>query len=212
MWAFRNDSSSVKLIFFTGRPSNAVLLARVLRERDLNADLVLADLEGKPESASLMTLMLLRWTAEFCPSAPFLVKITDEGRVSGRFLEGAYNLNVELSSQFDLFGSFVSLRGEPCSEPPPYHSTRRCPDQGGFLSGCAYMLARRVVRPLLRASVAQPPVLPEDVYVTGILAETIGARRAEMTNFEGCYFSFVKAMPFKPQNMHYWFRDRFLII
>ncbi|XP_070392939.1 beta-1,3-galactosyltransferase 4-like isoform X2 [Dermacentor albipictus] len=212
LWHIRNASSSVKLIFFSGRPKNPALLARLKHERDSNADLVLSDLDGVPESASLATLVLLRWVAEFCSTAPFVIKITDEGRVNARFLQASYDLNVKLSEEFDMFGSFVSLRGEACSEPPTQHSVRRCPDRDGFLSGCAYMLTRRVVRPLLKASATHPPVLPEDVYVTGTLAEAIGARRGEMVSFEGCYYSYVKAMPFMPQSAHYWLRDRMRIL
>lgn len=211
LWYIRNASSSVKLIFFTGRPKNPALLARVKTERDSNADLVLSDFDGVPESASLATLVLLRWVAEFCTAAPFVIKITDRGRVNARFLQASYDLNVKLAEEFDMFGSFVSLRGEACSEPAAQHSVRRCPDHDGFLSGCAYMLTRRVVRPLLKASGAHPPVLPEDVYMTGTLAEAIGARRGEAASFEGCYYSYVKPMPFVPQSAYYWLRDRMRI-
>ncbi|KAH7950905.1 uncharacterized protein LOC119395144 [Rhipicephalus sanguineus] len=211
LWYTRNASSSVKLIFFTGRPSNLSLLAHVERERDSNADMVLGNYMGIPETASLATLVLLRWVDEFCTAAPFVIKITDQGRVNARFLQASYELNVKLAEELDMFGSFVSLHGDPCSEPPAQHSVRRCPDHGGFLSGCAYMLTRRVVRPLLRASDTHPPVLPEDVYVTGTLAEAIGARRGEPASFEGCYYSYVKAMSFVPQSAYYWLRDRLLI-
>ncbi|KAH6929519.1 hypothetical protein HPB50_001851 [Hyalomma asiaticum] len=208
LWHTRNASSSVKLIFFTGRPENSSLLAIVERERDSNADLVLGNYSGVPESASLATLMLLRWVAEFCPAASFVIKTTDEGHVNPRFLKTSYEFNVKLAEDFDMLGSFVSLHGEPCSEPPPQHSVRRCPDHDGFLSGCAYMLTSRIVRPLLKASATHPPVLPEDVYVTGTLAEAIGARRGEPASFEGCYYSYVKTMSFTPKNALYWLRDR----
>ncbi|XP_075748087.1 beta-1,3-galactosyltransferase 4-like [Rhipicephalus microplus] len=211
LWYTRNASSSVKLIFFVGRPSNLSLLAHVEYERHLQADIVLGSYSGVPESASLATLVMLRWVAEFCTGAPFVIKITDEGRVNARFLQVAYDLNVKLADEFDMLGSFVSLRGEACGEPPVQHSARRCPDHGGFLSGCAYMLAQRIVRPLLRASEMHPPVLPEDVYVTGTLAEAIGAKRGEPANFEGCYYSYVKSMSFVPRTAYYWLRDRLLI-
>ncbi|KAL1415798.1 hypothetical protein MTO96_006577 [Rhipicephalus appendiculatus] len=118
LWYTRNASSSVKLIFFTGRPSNLSLLAHLERERHLHADIVLGNYSGVPESAPLATLVLLRWVAEFCTAAPFVIKITDQGRVNARFLQASYELNVKLADEFDMLGSFVSLHGEACSEPP----------------------------------------------------------------------------------------------
>ncbi|CAN7941026.1 unnamed protein product, partial [Ixodes hexagonus] len=208
LWTLRNESSKIKFLFFLGRPVDPVLADHVNEEVGTSEDLVIADFDGTSENSTLTSLMILHWTMKFCRGTKFLVKIDDSGRVNTQLLKTSREFFEKLSMDFDMFGSFVSLDGEPCLESQRETTVGDCPGRG-YLSGCAYMVANRMVEPLLKAARGHETVPPEDLFVTDVLARDAGARRADVAYFDGCYLTYPKRPTVWQQGPLQWLKDRF---
>ncbi|CAN8025868.1 unnamed protein product [Ixodes persulcatus] len=208
LWTLHNSNSTIKLVFFLGRPIEPALIEHINEEIRTTDDLVIGNFDGTPENLTLSALMMLQWVVRFCGKAKFVIKVGDSGRVSLKLLRKSLEFFKELSTDFDMFGNYVSLDGEPCLESQREMSIGTCPGRG-YLSGCAYMVVDRMVGPLLKAARGRDTVPPEDVFVTGVLARDAGARRADVAHFDGCYLTFPKRPTVWQQGLLPWLRDRF---
>ncbi|XP_075749207.1 beta-1,3-galactosyltransferase 5 [Rhipicephalus microplus] len=191
----QTSSKGILLLFFLGLPQSLRHRAKLRSEIHRYGDIVVGDYYATPENATLTSLMIFRWTSQFCRQARFLVKVNDGAHVNYRFLQDSYDFFVGHSMDYEMFGSFVSLGARPCQEPTDDNfAIRNCSGVLGYLVGCAYVLTADVVEPLLYASATEqsPPTPPEDLYVTGTLADSVYARRAELAHFEGCYVTYTK--------------------
>ncbi|KAH9369217.1 hypothetical protein HPB48_016932 [Haemaphysalis longicornis] len=209
---YRLYAAGARLIFFLGKPRKLRLRAMITMEIMNFGDIVVGDYDATPENATLTSLMILKWKTEFCPEAKFLVKVDDQGNVNYKFLRDYYDFFLRQSSDFEMFGSFVPLGGQPCQEPPLDSDVRNCTGIRGYLVGCAYLLTYDVVSPLLFAAAAEhAPTPPEDLYVTGTLGDSVNARKADLVNFEGCYVGYAKVAAVGEQGLFYWLMDNFLV-
>ncbi|XP_064463719.1 lactosylceramide 1,3-N-acetyl-beta-D-glucosaminyltransferase-like [Ornithodoros turicata] len=177
---------TTRLIFFMGLPANGEYPMDRIHEEAAYGDIVLGNFSGALGNATMVSIMILKWTDTFCSNAQFIVRLSDSGRTSARALRSMYEFLRTYSRVFDLFGSVVNLDGQPC-EVLSNGELRYCPGPG-YLTGCVYIMTGRAVRPLYEAVVRNPvvPVVPE-LYVTYLLAESAGARRADILRVRGCY-------------------------
>lgn len=207
---WRPSGRTALLLFFLGMPRSPREKDKLRSEIARYGDIVVGDYDATPENATLTSLMILKWTSRFCREARFLVKVDDGAHVDYRFLRESYDFFAKQSSDYEMFGSFVPLGARPCQEPPGDSNViRNCSDSRGYLVGCAYVLTADVVEPLLYAAVTEhaPPTPPEDLYVTGTLADSVSARRAEVAHFEGCYVTYAKKARIWQGGPLYWLRD-----
>ncbi|XP_037517945.1 UDP-GalNAc:beta-1,3-N-acetylgalactosaminyltransferase 1-like [Rhipicephalus sanguineus] len=211
----RPSSKGMLLLFFLGMPRSRRQKAKLRSEIARYGDIVVGDYYATPENSTLTSLMIFRWTSKFCRRVRFLVKANDGAHVDYRFLRDSYDFFVDHSMDYEMFGSFVSLGARTCQEPADDSvALRNCSGVLGYLVGCAYVLTADVVEPLLYASATEqsPPTPPEDLYVTGTLADSVSARRAEVAHFEGCYVAYAKKARIWQGGPLYWLRDHILAL
>ncbi|XP_075549204.1 beta-1,3-galactosyltransferase 4-like [Dermacentor variabilis] len=207
---WRQSGRTALLLFFLGTPRSPRMKDKLRSEIVRYGDIVVGDYDATPGNATLTSLMILQWTSRFCREARFLLKVDDGAHVDYRFLRDWYDFFAKQSLDYEMFGSFVSLGARPCQEPPgDTNVIRNCSGSRGYLVGCAYLLTADVVEPLLYAAATEhaPPTPPEDLYVTGTLADSVSARRAEVAHFEGCYVTYAKKATLWQGGPLYWLRD-----
>lgn len=181
-------NSTVRRIFFMGRPNDSYAMERLNEEHGTHRDLVIGDFSSTPENATLVSIMVLKWVMTFCPNAEFTVKLSTSGRVNMRSLRLSYRLFKELQPDYELFGTVVPLDGQACIQTLGDRTLSYCLGPG-YLAGCVYVMTHDAVRPMFYA-VADNPIFPrEELYVTYFLAQSIGARKADVTTFNGCYLN-----------------------
>lgn len=183
-------NASIRHVFFMGRPDGRYPMGRISEEVDTHGDIVMGDFPGTLDNATLVSVMILKWTITFCPNADFIVKLSTNGRVNPRALLSSYDVFRDFHMEYDLYGTVVPLDGQPC-QPMLGGILSYCPGMG-YLVGCAYIITQQLVRPMFYA-VAENTIIPsEDIYMTYLLAESVGARRMDVVLINGCYFSYGK--------------------
>ncbi|XP_064469359.1 UDP-GalNAc:beta-1,3-N-acetylgalactosaminyltransferase 1-like [Ornithodoros turicata] len=177
---------TIRRIFFMGVPANNEPLLGQILDESKRGDVVIGNFTATPANATLVSVMILKWTVEFCPNAQFIVRLSDSGRTDAKALRSTYRLLKKYSSEFDFFGSLVTLDGQAC-DVLSGGELKYCAGPG-YLTGCVYVMTGHIVRSLYSAAVHHPvfPVAHE-LYVTYLLADSVGARRVDFVHVHGCY-------------------------
>ena len=170
-----------RIVFILGNVVATDYEANVRRESKLYRDLVSADFVDTYRNLTLKSLAGLHWAGRFCPGARYLLKTDDDVYFNVSKLLKWLDTAVD---QTGIVGranveSKVSRKGlwkvdETIYSAPVYPS---------YCSGAAYLLTSTMAARLFNAS-RRVPLLPiEDVYVTGLLAKSIGVRCTNNVNF-----------------------------
>ncbi|XP_064469360.1 beta-1,3-galactosyltransferase 1-like [Ornithodoros turicata] len=183
---FLLPNATVRRLFFMGRPNHRYPMEELHEEQSYFQDIVLGDFSGTPENATLVSVMILKWVMTYCRNAKFVIKLSNDGRLSAESLRLSYGTFKKYSAHYQLLGNLVSLNGQTCTQPSEDSEAPTDCSGAGYLTGCVYLMTQEVVRPMFYA-VAKNPIIPaEDLYMTYILAESVGARKADVTVFHGC--------------------------
>ncbi|KAL1479587.1 hypothetical protein MTO96_051735 [Rhipicephalus appendiculatus] len=172
-----------KVVFMLGRPRSDIVQDRILRENATHDDIVQGNFVDSYKNLTLKSLMMLRWAHHFCPNASYLLKIDDD------VLLNVWDFAVTLC-RLSANKQQRTIWGRVCSRSKPMRRRKgryrkwyvprwmypkaTYPD---YVNGPAYLISGDSVSVLLRSASAVPYFFIEDVYVTGLVAETAGIRR-----------------------------------
>ena len=77
-WANPFYFNKTKIVFILGNSANESLNQMIRDESEKHGDIVQVDFLDTYANLTLKTIQLLRWTAEYCTNAPFVLKIDDD--------------------------------------------------------------------------------------------------------------------------------------
>lgn len=178
----------VRLVFVLGISTDPAVMRGPLHESDVYRDVLVGSFIDNYRNLTLKSLFGLGWVRRYCPVASYVLKTDDDtyfnlqaliellpGIADGRQQGGLLgSLNVDAPVQRHGLWAVSSSVYAPHTYPP-------------YCSGCAYVLGSRDVPSLLRAAERRPLLPMEDVYVTGILAKTVGLTCGHQPRFPFWY-------------------------
>ncbi|GMR34767.1 hypothetical protein PMAYCL1PPCAC_04962, partial [Pristionchus mayeri] len=175
------------LFFFTGRPSNPIEEKNLLEESAAFKDIVVGDFVDSYTNMTIKALFWMRFFSTHCSSTTTVVKLDDDVTINLRALshrltslpsDAIYGVRwtKQPVRRFNTSKWYVPYSLYPFEHFPPY------------VSGSSYILDTRSIQRMLgRVKYHGKYMHIDDVYTTGILANSAGIRvidRAKWWNFD----------------------------
>ena len=132
-------------------------------------------------------MSMLRWTHRFCPGVRLLFKADDDMFIRIDNLLKYYEANAK-NLRGKIFGDLI-IGAKPIRHKSSKWSISAKEFNGTrfptYTSGTAYVISGDLIANLTAAASLDPgPYVPwEDVYITGVLAQRVGARRIKHKGF-----------------------------
>ncbi|KAF0313047.1 Beta-1,3-galactosyltransferase 5 [Amphibalanus amphitrite] len=176
-------------VFLLGRPSQqegytSVNESLVELESSQYGDIVQGDFSESYRNLTLKHLMGLRWAADYCPQARYVVKMDDDIAVD------VYQLHDKLTERYaprDLLLGLIHYDMQPVRDPASkwYVPPTEYPGEfyRPFLSGWMYVVSQDVITRLLTAAESHTNFWIDDVHVTGTLASDAGVRLSSLNAY-----------------------------
>ena len=177
------------LLFFMGKSEDneAKLQARLEQESKKYGDIVQVDFIDTDKNLSMKSVAIVRWTSLHCQSSSFVVKAEDDVYINMPLLVSSLRLQLERGPLFIL--GMIHDNLEP---------TRRVGDKWdvsrrqykhdefpNYLTAACYAMTTTAALRLYVESFYVEPIVIEDRYVTGILADSASIPRVTDNKFAG---------------------------
>uniref|UniRef100_A0A8C4QJJ3 Hexosyltransferase n=1 Tax=Eptatretus burgeri TaxID=7764 RepID=A0A8C4QJJ3_EPTBU len=164
-----------RTLFLLGEGGNEKTHAAVLRENELNKDILVQAFRDSYRNLTLKMLMGLSWVASHCPRTPYVMKLDQDTFVNLRIL--LCNVLKSGNASFKKFFMGHVIDGGPDRNnrskwfmPESVYTGQRYPS---FCSGSGYLMSGDVPAKLVQAAHGEKLLFLEDVTV-GMLLRKIG--------------------------------------
>lgn len=173
-------NGSVKLAFMFGEQKDWT--EKLLKENKIHGDIIQGNFTDTYQNLTLKSLLDLKWVVDFCPMVRYVLKSDDD-----MFINIPYLLNI-LSKREPLrrtiigpinYSSAVRRKGKWGISKEEYKFTHFPP----YASGSTYVFTADIIGELFEAAKYVPQIFIDDVFITGILARTLGLRLARQYGF-----------------------------
>lgn len=167
---------TVRRIFVMGLPNNPQVQDAIAMESSLYQDLLQEDFIDSYQNLTYKALGALKWVANFCAGARFVMKTDDDAFVSMPLLIQTLEALTEKGRPSRTlycnlwYGSDVSREGKWAVTV----EQRKYPWWPPFCQGLAYVMTPDLPGAFYNASFDLPFLWMDDVYVTGFLAKRLG--------------------------------------
>lgn len=166
---------NVVVRFIVGRSEQPSLEELMLKENQINHDLVIEDIPEFYENLTKKSVAMLNWIMSYCSRARYFLKIDDDTFLNLprllNFLSEHAQTNSIMGCKFEhakprrypFLKWYVSREQYSETEYPVY------------ISGSAYVISGDILFKLYQATKELPQFVFEDVYITGMCRKHIGA-------------------------------------
>ncbi|RWS10510.1 beta-1:3-galactosyltransferase 2-like protein [Dinothrombium tinctorium] len=178
-WGKVAKMRGIRVLFFLGETFDERTQANVVRENELNSDIIQVAFHDHYYNNTLKAIAILRSLSRYCKKVKFVLKSDDD-----------MLLNIQIASDFaksnryakrTIFGLIYRNAAVNRSRfskwfvPKSVYRANRYPS---YATGAVYMFTGDAIEPLLNACVNDlNPLYIDDVYITGIVAQKAGVRR-----------------------------------
>ncbi|XP_033249718.1 beta-1,3-galactosyltransferase 5-like [Drosophila miranda] len=172
-WMHYGSRRDVGMAFVLGSTTNAKLNEALNQENYLYGDMIRGHFIDSHINLTLKTISLLEWTDTHCPRVEYILKTEDD-----------MSINVpKLLNFIDRHKDNRTIYGRLVEKMTPH----RYGDMGNeFLSyatGGAYLLTGDIVHELYLQSLNTIYMEREDVFITGVVAESLNISRVQADSF-----------------------------
>ncbi|XP_077863177.1 uncharacterized protein LOC144345988 [Saccoglossus kowalevskii] len=167
MNALRTKSSSVVIIFAVGGSNNGEEEAAIKSENHHNGDIVHIRLGNKYQD-SLKMISIIKWAAEFCPNARFLLKISDNVMIVN---DNILNYLEQKESTWVAEGNVETMKESDRDIRRNNHSPGSVDSDylHSYLQTPVYLLSMDVVEKLYATSLSEQPIQLEHLFLENLL-------------------------------------------
>lgn len=183
-WGHYTQRRDTSIAFMLGTTSNTTLNEHLENEQYMYGDIIRGKFVDTYENLTLKTISMLEWVDTFCSKASFVLKTDDDMFINvPRLLAFINKHNPE---QRVIYGRLAkkwkpirNTKSKYYISPHQYKPTV-FPD---FTTGPAYLLPARLSRELYTAALNHTYFKLEDVFVTGIVANSLKIKRVHVPEF-----------------------------
>jgi len=183
-WGHYGQRSDVAIAFMLGSTTNAQLEKQLSEESIMYGDLIRGRFVDSYNNLTLKTISILEWVDNYCPEARFVLKTDDDMFINVPKLISF--LSKHNDAKRSIFGK-LAKKWKPVRNkkskyyvPPSQYKNALFPD---FMTGPAYVLTRDIIHDVYNAALKQTYMKLEDVFTTGIVAQSLGLKRVHVNEF-----------------------------
>lgn len=183
-WGHYSQRRDTAIAFMLGSTSNVTLNTHLDNEQYMYGDIIRGKFVDTYENLTLKTISMLEWVDSFCSKASFVLKTDDDMFINVPRLLGF--ISKHNPEQRVIYGRLAKkwkpIRNKKSKyyiSPQQYKPTV-FPD---FTTGPAYLLPARLSKDLYSAALNHTYFKLEDVFVTGIVANSLKIKRVHVAEF-----------------------------
>ncbi|XP_062620645.1 beta-1,3-galactosyltransferase 1-like [Saccostrea cucullata] len=184
-WGHINSTDAkTRLVFLTGKVHNITIQRKLEKERKLQKDLVQENFQESYDNLTNKSVALIKWANLNCPAVKYVLKADDDMFINIQNL-------VKLLRRMEPKNSILGVKNShsvPFRDPGSkwYVSKKQYPKDKypPYISGTAYVITGDIITTLYNATKYLPSLFIEDVYITGICREAIGAKAVHISGFD----------------------------
>ena len=191
---FQLSGKHTAIIYLVGVPdekelqSYPTLKDDIINESDTFRDLVITNNIDVYKNLTLKTIAAFDWARQFCPEADFLLKTDDDMFIHmKRLLSTTKTLRASTLSPNGIIVGNVAAGWKPVRNPnSKYFITQEQYEETSyppFVTGPSYLISRPAFDLLQQAAMNRPFFHLEDVFITGIVAESVDVPRRLAVEF-----------------------------
>ena len=160
----------------------------IIKESDTFRDLAITNNIDVYKNLTLKTIAAFDWARQFCPEADFLLKTDDDMFIHmKRLLSTTKHLRSSTLSPNGIIVGNVAAGWKPVRNPQSkYFITQEQYEETSyppFVTGPSYLISRPAFDLLQQAAMNRPFFHLEDVFITGIVAESVDVPRRLAVEF-----------------------------
>ena len=160
----------------------------IIKESDTFRDLAITNNVDVYKNLTLKTIAAFDWARQFCPEADFLLKTDDDMFIHmKRLLSTTKQLRASTLSPNGIIVGNVAAGWKPVRNPQSkYFITQEQYEETSyppFVTGPSYLISRPAFDLLQQAAMNRPFFHLEDVFITGIVAESVDVPRRLAVEF-----------------------------
>jgi len=187
-WGSTKDNKEVVFSFLVGLSDNTSVAEAVTEESDKNNDVIVNNIDDLYQNLSLKTISAFAWLKQFCPKSEFLLKVDDDMFVQiERLLELIRELLHKNSEPRLILGN-ISRGWKPVRNPESKYLITEAQYPGenypDFATGPSYLVSKQAVMEIIPLAMEQRYIHLEDVFLTGVVAESLGISRNNVEQFK----------------------------
>ena len=188
-WGKTKDNKEVVFSFLVGLSDNTTLDKDVADESAKNGDVIVNNIGDSYQNLSLKTISAFVWFRQFCSKAPFLLKVDDDmflqvDKLLKLIRLDLSNKNVGAKS---ILGN-IAKKWRPVRNPKSKYliimaeyPAEYFPD---FATGPGYLITQQAANDIVPVAMNHKYIHLEDVFLTGVVAETLGIKRIHRQEFK----------------------------
>ncbi|XP_053408601.1 beta-1,3-galactosyltransferase 1-like [Mercenaria mercenaria] len=189
-WASELSEINALAIFIVGQSDDNSINRQVRKEAELYNDLIQVELKDDYNVLTLKSIAMLQWLDDFCSNSKFYLKSDDDMYINiGNVIREFTQCKEERFFLCHVFKNAPPIRDQFSKW---YVSSKEFPQTfyPTYCSGTAYGFSSSIVSDLYRSSAQANLFRMEDVFITGIAAESIYIKHVHSWGF-----SFSKRQP-----------------
>ena len=176
----------VVFTFLVGLSDDKRVADEVMNESDKYKDMVINKITDLYQNLSLKTLSAFNWVVNHCPKSSFLLKVDDDMFVQVDKIIKKIQMIKDPHPRL-ILGN-ISRNWKPVRNPQSKYLINEAqypettyPD---FATGPSYLVSREAVAEILEAAMDMNYIHLEDVFLTGVVADSLGIQRLDENEFK----------------------------
>jgi len=187
-WGNTKDNKEVVFSFLVGLSDNSTVDKAVANESIKNGDVIVNNIDDLYQNLSLKTISAFNWLKQFCPKSKFLLKVDDDMFVQiNRLLELIGELLLKNERPRLILGN-ISRGWKPVRNPQSKYLITEAQYPGDnypdFATGPSYLVSNKAVMEIVPVAMEEKYIHLEDVFLTGVVAESLGISRHNNEQFK----------------------------
>ncbi|XP_073993761.1 beta-1,3-galactosyltransferase 5-like [Rhodnius prolixus] len=183
-WGHFGQRRDVSLAFMLGMSRVNTINTATFQESQIYGDVVRADFLDSYDNLTLKTVSLLDWVENYCSKAKFVLKTDDDMFIN--FPHLLTFIEKHTNAKRTIFGRLARKWKPIRNRKSKYFvSTKQfsLPVFPDFTTGPAYLLTSDIISDMFKRALKSTYLKLEDVFTTGIVAQSIDVKRVHINEF-----------------------------
>lgn len=183
-WGHYGQRNDISILFILGLTFNNEIEESLHHEQNIYGDIIRGNFIDSYSNLTLKTISILEWVSVYCRKVNFVLKTDDDMFINVPRL--LLFLNKHKQDKNIIFGRLARNWKPIRNKKNKYYVSEaqyKLPVFPDFTTGPAYLFSSDIVQNLYEGALNQTYLQLEDVFLTGIVAQTLGIKRVQAEGF-----------------------------
>lgn len=202
-WGHYGHRNDISVLFIIGATFNKEIEESLYREQTMYGDIIRGNFIDSYSNLTFKTISILEWINVYCHKVDFILKTDDDMFINVPRL--LLFLSKHQRDKNIIFGRLAKNWKPIRNKKNKYYVSMaqyKLPVFPDFTTGPAYLFSKDIVPNLYKQALNQTFLPLEDVFITGIVAQSLGIKRVQAQGFLNTRISYAPCNVQKGISIH----------